>query len=124
MELFIFIIWLILLFIIPLALIVTSYCKYINGGQPFDIVLTLTLGFFIHIIISAFTIPFMFIMIYAGAHSDPVGNGLRLEGKFIYAIGLLIYGGVGWLLCSLIYGKLIKPKFSRKDERSQQLKLE
>ena len=112
MERFIFLIWIILLFALPLAFIVTGFCKYINGGQPFDIFLKILTGLIIHIFIAIFTVPFMFIMVYGGAHSEPVGEALNSEVKLIYYIGLLIYCVVGWLLCSLIYGKLIKPKIN------------
>jgi hypothetical protein len=98
----------ILLLGIPLGLIITGYCKYKDGGHPFGIVLTIVLGLFIHMIVLGFSIPFVFILAFAGAHTIPVGNALTLAGIFIYAIGLLLYRVIGWLLCSLVYGRLIR----------------
>jgi hypothetical protein len=48
-------------------------------------------------------------MIFAGAHTKPVGHALGFQGKLLYSAILFFYAFIGWLLCSMINGRLIKP---------------
>jgi ABC-type uncharacterized transport system permease subunit len=119
METLIVIIWFLLLVAIPLALIVTSYSKYIDGGQGSEIIGKLVIGFFVHLCLTIFSFPLIFFAVFAGAHTEPVGKALNAKEQLFYWAILVIYGVAGWLLCSLINEKLIKPKFNLKSQSKQ-----
>jgi hypothetical protein len=109
MQSIIFLTWFLLLLIIPLALLVVSYISYVNGIKISEIIAKLFLSLLVYIPITFITFWFMFVMVFAGAHSNPVGESLTAGGKVFYSAMVLIYGLTGWLLCSLVSGKLIKP---------------
>ena len=123
MEGLIVIIWFLLLLAIPLALIVTSYVKYTDGSKVSDIIGKSVIGFVAHISLTIISFPFMFFVIYAGTHTKPIGQALDLKERLFYLAIVLIYGVVGWLLCSLISGKLIKLSlnFRPHSEQSQSI---
>lgn len=109
MEPYIPIFWFLLVLIIPLAFLVTAYKNYIDGIRVSDIILKLVVAFIGYISTTAVTLPFMFIIIFAGAHSEPLGNAIDLKGEIFSLTLVLVYAVIGWLLCSLINGGLIKP---------------
>jgi Na+/H+-translocating membrane pyrophosphatase len=123
MEGLIVIIWFLLILAIPLALIVTSYSKYINGGKVSEIIGKLTIGFIVHICLTIISFPFMFFVIFSGAHTKPVGQALNLKERLFYLAIVITYGVVGWLLCSLINEKLIKLRlnFRSRSKQSQSI---
>jgi Na+/H+-translocating membrane pyrophosphatase len=112
MEGLIVIIWFLLLIGIPLALIITGYYKHVGGAQVSEIIGKLAIGFIVHIILTVVSFPFMFFVIFAGAHTNPVGQALNLKETLFYWAIVLIYGVAGWLLCSLINERLIKLRFN------------
>jgi hypothetical protein len=119
MEVLIAIIWFLLSLAIPLALIITSYDKYLNGGRVFEIVARLILSFILYFCITIGTSWLMFLMIFVGAHTDPVGEALSFKGRLLYCAVLFFYAFIGWLLCSIVNGRFIKPSriFSWKSDK-------
>ncbi len=109
MQSIIFLTWFLLLLIIPIALLIVSYISYVNGIKIPEIIAKLFLSFLVYIPITFITIWFIFVMVFAGAHSNPVDESLTAGGKIFYSAMVLIYGSIGWLLCSFVRGKFIKP---------------
>jgi len=109
MEPFIPLIWFLFVFAIPLAFLVTGYISYVNGTKSSEIILKLFVAFLGYVCITAATFPFMFIIVYVGAHTKPVGNALDLKSEIIYFAMILAYVIIGWLLCSFVNGSLVKP---------------
>ncbi len=109
MEPFIPLIWFLFVLIIPTAFLVTGFISYINGVKTSEIIVKLFAAFLAYICMTAATFPFMFFVVYAGAHTKPVGNSLDLKGEIIYFAIILAYTIIGWLLCSFINGGLVKP---------------
>lgn len=110
MEPFIPIIWFLLVLLTPVAFVTTACISLVNGAKLSDVVLKLGFAFLVYVCMTAAYIPLMFIMVFAGAHSEPVGNALDLKGEIFSGFLVFVYGAAGWLLCSLISGKLIKPR--------------
>lgn len=110
MEVFIFIIGFFLVLLIPTAFIATACITYINGTKLSEVILKSFLALVIYVCVTVAFIPLMFAIVFAGAHSEPVGNALNLKGEIFYSFLVLAYAVSGWLLCSLIYGKWIKPR--------------
>jgi len=108
MEVVIFLVWLCLVWGIPLSLIVSAYKVYIDGVKKIDILAKLAFGFIVHLVLTFAMFPLIFIMIFAGAHTEPVGNALTFLGKILYICAVSFHTFVGWLLCSFINGRLIR----------------
>jgi len=109
MEAVIFLAWFGLVWGIPIALIVSGYKVHIEGAKKIDIFAKLTFGFIVHLVLTAAMFPLMFIMIFAGAHTEPIGDALTVGGKLFYISAVSFHAVVGWLLCSFINGRLIRP---------------
>ncbi len=122
METFIPIIWFLFLLVIPFALLVIGYISYLSEAKISEILLKLFLAFLGYFFITSVTIPFMFVLVFAGAHSKPVGHTLDTKGEILYSAIVLGYGFIGWLLCSFANGGFIKPwlifSWERKTESS------
>lgn len=123
MEPLIPIIWFLFVLILPTTFSVTGYISYINGVKPSEIILKLFVALLGYVCITGATFPFMFVIVFAGAHTKPVGNSLDLKGKIVYFAMILTYLIIGWLLCSFVNGNLIKPWkiFNRSNEKNQSL---
>ena len=93
----------------PAALLITGYVAYVDRKKAGEIISKLVLSFIIYGATTFVTGWFMFLLIFAGAHTDPVGQALSWQGKFIYSAIVLSYAALSWLLCSLVNGGLIKP---------------
>lgn len=109
MEPFIPLIWFLFLLLIPLSLLVIGYISYLNEVKVSEIILKLFLAFLGYFFITFLTFWFMFILIFAGAHTNPVGHVLDTKGKIFYSVMVFGYGFIGWLLCSFVNGGFIKP---------------
>ena len=109
MEQIIVIIWFLLVLAIPLAFLVTSYSRYISGEKVSELLGKLLVSLIVYISLTVILLPFMFLVIFAGAHTKPVGEVLNLREELFYWVIVLIYALTGWLLCSLINGRIIKP---------------
>jgi len=107
MELVIFLAWFCSVCGISLALIVSGYRIHVEGAKTIDIVAKLTFGFIVHSVLTVTMFPLMFIMIFAGAHTVPVGNALTVAGKIFYVCAIALHAFAGWLLCSFVNGRLI-----------------
>jgi hypothetical protein len=119
MEVLIGMVWFLLFLTIPVALMTTSYIRYVNGGRVSEIIATSLLSFILYIFVTIGTGWFIFLMIFAGAHTNPVGQALNFQGKLIFCGIVVFYAFLGWLLCSIVNGNLIKPStdFNWKSEK-------
>ncbi len=107
METLIFLLWMLFVFANPVAFVVVGYCASIPGKHAFGIIGKGIVAFLVHIFLSFLTLTPIFIMVFAGAHSEPAGQALDIKGRlvlFAIAIGL---GISGWLSSSFVYGKFI-----------------
>ena len=109
MEDLILLVWFLFVLITPPAFLVTAYISYINGVKTSEIILKLFAAFLGYVCVAGATFPFMFVMIFAGAHTKPVGNSLDLKGEIVYSGMILACLIIGWLLASFVNGSLIKP---------------
>lgn len=109
METLIILIWFLLVLLNPFAFFVTSYISYLKENQISHIIVSLLVSLLIHIGLTTATTPFMFIVIFAGAHTNPTGNALDWKGKLIFLGIDLVFIISGLLLSSLILQKIIKP---------------
>ena len=123
MEFFIKLIWFLFVLAFPIVFLVVGYVSYINGTKLSEIILKLFVALIGYVCITGVTFPFIFVVVYAGAHSNPVGNSLDLKGKIVYFAMIFAYLIIGWLLCSFINGSLIKPWkiLNRSNEKNQSI---
>ncbi len=123
MEVFIPLFWFLMVIGLPIALLVTSYVAYTGGVKISEIIAKSALAFLVYCLITIVVSWFMFLLIFAGAHSEPVGQVLDWKGKIFYSGLVFIYSIIGWLLCSFINGGLIKPWtiFNRNSNKTQSI---
>ncbi len=109
MQTAIIFLWSLLVLLTPIAFFVVAYISYLKKNNVSQIIASLVISLIIHICLTAVTIPLIFIAVFSGAHSNPVGNSLDWKGKSIYFCIDLVFIISGWLLSSLILQKIIKP---------------
>ncbi len=102
------IIWFLLVVAIPLGLIVTAYVAFVRDRNLLFVVPTFVGALFVYVLVTVWMLEPMFIIVYAGAHSDPNGQGMD-----IWAILLLLtldfgFAIFGWLAFSAVNGGFIK----------------
>lgn len=99
--------WLAFAIFIFLGLMVAAYVAFVRGANLMLVVPKYLASLVLYGACTYLTMWPMFVMIYAGAHTKPVGNVFSLQGRLIMTDVLLLYAASGWLLCSLVYGRLI-----------------
>ncbi len=111
MEILIFIIWFPLAVAIPLFLVAKSYSKYFDGVKLPKIILKLLLAFLVYVPTTIITFSQMVFMLLIAiqANTEPNKRALSLEEMLFCSAMVLVYGVIGWLLCSLIDGSFVKP---------------
>jgi len=107
MEAFIVFVWFLLVLGVPVCLSSVAYYYHDSGTPAFGIIIRLIASIAMHLLISwALFLP-MFIVIFAGAHTEPVGNALSMGGRFILMFVVLLHGLGGWLLCCFVALKFL-----------------
>ncbi len=96
-----------------MLLVTTAYVVHVRGAKLVDISAKLVLGLTVYGFLTAGTGFLMFLMIFAGAHTEPVGQALSYTERVTAAAVVALYAVIGWLMCSLINGGLVLPS-SRK----------
>lgn len=119
MESFIVLCWFLLVLIIPFALLIIGYISYLREAKILEIILKLLLCLLIYFCLTMVAIPFMFIVVFAGAHSNPVGQALDTKGEILYSVFVFAFGIIGWLLCSFVNNGFIKPRLIFRIERGK-----
>jgi hypothetical protein len=94
---------------LPVAFLVTGYVAYTGGVKTSEIIAKLALAFLVYSLVTFVISWFMFILIFAGANSKPVGQVLDWRGKVFYSALVFTYGVTGWFVCSFVNGGFIKP---------------
>lgn len=118
MEQILFGLWFLLFLTMPVVFAATAYYRYMRdgkGAEAFGLWLAAISGY---VVLTGLFIPFLFIIVFAGAHSNPVGQALTTEGLVLFLASILIYAAVGWLLCSMINKSLILPRFVKRKIKS------
>ena len=112
MEIFvfiIFIIWLMFALTIPIVLIQTSCSQYYKQVGIFRIVFTLLIAILIYALFTAITFLNTAMLIFVGIYKNEKGQSLYLKDILFSFALVIVYGIVGWLLCSLTNRSFIKP---------------
>ena len=107
MEGLIVFVWFLLVLVLPVCLSSVAYYYHDSGTPAFGIIIRLIASIAIHLLISWALILPMFIVIFAGAHTEPVGNALSMSGRFILMFVVILHGIAGWLLCCFVALKFI-----------------
>ncbi len=107
MEALIFFLWVLIVFATPFALITVTYIFFTAGSKGFEILLRLVVSLAIHGLVTYLLLWPMFIVIFAGAHTEPVGEALSIWGRVVFFGFDIIHVIIGWLLCSFIALKFI-----------------
>ena len=105
MEPLILLFWCLLVVGVPIALFVATF---VGIRQKVDFVSVsggFVIGFSIHVIIVGLTFLPMFIVVYAGAHTEPVGNELNLVERLLFVSLEVIYSLIIFSFCSLLAGR-------------------
>lgn len=108
MDEIIILFWSLLFIISSIAFFVTAYHSYIHGSKISDIILKLVFAFIIYGMLTVVSGGFLFVIVFAGAHTEPPGNALNLQGFVIMFVVFALYLITGWLSCSFIKGDIIK----------------
>lgn len=101
-------IWGFSVFFTPFVLLVTAYYAYFHGLELGEIALRLIGAFIGYFIITAFSVPLYFVIVFAGAHSE-IGLSLDFKGFILYSVITFLYVGFCYLLISLVKGGFVKP---------------
>jgi hypothetical protein len=105
MEMLIFLVWVIMLLALPVAYLIGCYIGYTDTNNKTFVVASFSLSIVIHAALFYPYLYLMFYMIFAGAHTEPVGNALDLKGRLIYCGLVACYAVIGIGLFSLISGR-------------------
>lgn len=108
MEMLILLVWALAVFFAPFLLLVTAFHEYFQQEKVSRIIIRLGAALIGYGLTTAATIPFFFVIIFAGAHSE-IGATLDLKGMFIYTAMTTFYIGICYLLVSLVKGSLFNP---------------
>lgn len=109
MEAFIVLSWFLLMLGFPLAFVVAAYNAYIWGMKVSELLARVMLAMIVYGLLTALLFYPVLLVIFAGAHTEPVGNALAPKEEAILFLIVVMYGGVGWLCASLVNGGLIRP---------------
>ncbi len=105
MELIIFLIWCFIVVAVPIALLVGAFIGVRQKADPIFAIGGAVIGLFVHIAIVAGTFFLMFLLIYTGAHTSPLGNALNWRGRLLYLLIEILYLGIVLSFCSLLTGR-------------------
>lgn len=115
MEALIALAWIIILVLIFLGITTAAYFAHIRGDNLLIVILPkLIVAIGVYLISSFIMMWPMFLMIYAGAHTEPVGSAFSLKGRLLMLGFVFVYAVLGWLACSFVYGSLVRPHRFRK----------
>ena len=107
MELVTILFLILFLVTIPVMLLVIVAEQYGSDLTIFEACLKFAFSFLVYVVLSIFTLLFLF---FAYIGPGPIyGHKTPFENKVVGLIAVFVYGVIGWLLCSLVSGKLIKP---------------
>jgi hypothetical protein len=108
MQNFATLIWGVAIFLTPFILLVASYYSYVNGGKVWDVLAKLFFAVLGYVLITAGSIPILFIAIFSSAHST---SGQSLEGSslILFVAFAVLYVVFCYLLVSLAKGGFVKP---------------
>lgn len=105
MEPLIFMLWMVLTVAVPLMLLTSAFVGYRRGSDVFVAICLFVFGIIVHVGLVAVTFWFMFILIYAGAHTDPPGNALSWFGRIVWLGAEVLYAVIWISVSSLIAGR-------------------
>jgi len=102
MEALIVFTWVILVFLVPVCLVSVAYYDHETGTPAFKMIVRTVFAIAVHLMISWALLFPMFLVIFAGAHTEPVGNALSGGERLFLASIVFLQAVAGWLLCCLV----------------------
>jgi hypothetical protein len=107
MEAIIFLVWVLEVIALPVIFISVAYYVFVPGSKAVTLLGKLVLAIILYLAATFLMIYPMFVMIYAGAHSKPVGEALSFNGRLTIVGLVFLYSVTGWLLSSFVKGGFI-----------------
>jgi len=108
MEIVVFIIWVVFALTIPIVLIQTSFSQYSKQIGVFRTTFRLIIAIIVYTFLTVITFLNNAMMMFVGMYKNEKGQSLSLKDILFSFAVVLVYGIVGWLLCSLTNRSLIK----------------
>lgn len=105
MEPLIFIVWLLLIVGVPIALIVASFVGLRGGSESRPVVAVALVTLLLHVVCVGFSVIPMFVLMYAGAHTDPRGQALSTSGRILFISIEALYATAAFSLCTYLAGR-------------------
>jgi len=93
------------MFSVPMFLLVAAFIGLRSDGDKSTIIAGAVLGFIIHLIIVCFSSFPLFLVVYVGAHTNPVGQALSWSGRLIAFAIEVLYGFFALVFCSILSGR-------------------
>ena len=109
MDLILISIWLLMAFVSLISLIGSTYFAYVREAQPFDRAAKLIVALIVYGLLTVGSGFVVGLMVFIGGHTEPKGSVLGYREIIIGGVFLVVHAVVGWLLCSFIVGRLIRP---------------
>lgn len=108
MELLIFILWVLLVFGVPLMLIVAAFIGYRKNADTVASVGAFALGLIVHVAVVAATFLLIFALIFGAAHTRPSDNELHLTSNLVFISVEVLYA-LFWVSMSTFIAGRAKP---------------
>jgi hypothetical protein len=105
MEPLILFVWVVLLLGTPMAFIGSTGAAIQKGKEKGTAIGLCVFCILVHILIAFLTLFPIFVMMMAGAHSEPVGNGLNTFGRVLFITLEVAYAFASIAICSRLAGR-------------------
>jgi hypothetical protein len=110
MEAIIVLFWALIVVGTPIALLVSTHVTFLHREAVLsDLALKFILTLVVHAGSAVVSFPLVFILVFAGAHTEPPGGVLNAGQRVFLVCAVAAYAALSWLECSFIYGRLIRP---------------
>jgi hypothetical protein len=105
MEMLILLIWFLISVGVPIALVVATYVGYVKSVPNSRFVVGWGIGLGVHVVTVGLSLYPIFIILYVGAHTTPVGNALPWQGRAIILGIEVLYPLLALGLVSFVAGR-------------------
>ena len=105
MEPIIILIWGLLVVGVPLALFIASFIAFRGQADRTRIIAGLTLALLAHVLCASFTFQPMFFVLFAGAHTEPLGDVLDTSRELLLLSVEMLYAFAAFSFCTFLGGR-------------------
>lgn len=105
MEPLVIFIWVLLVFGAPLALAAACFVGYRRDVSAIRIIAGLPTSILVHLVLAYLTLFPMFFVLYAGAHSEPVGQVLSWPTRIVFLGIEVAYAFLVFSICTFLAGR-------------------